>query len=354
MTFHNDALRAAWAVVYDPLEGDDWDEVRGSDALWEMGYDSFTVFPGWATERAVQADLVREVFGKANSEFKKGKDLGKTAQKEKRDYLRDVIEKNLAPLAALRQNPRWRYWISRARWYNNKNGLPEIEVPIWLIYHFSLRDGDFDQRGKEKEKATLPKQPYDTSHLGGVLLLGSSTLLALGHVLRNPLLRRPPLTVAPLRRLECTADRRRTQGASGDAGLDKCGERDEAGWKLRPIQSAPASAQARAFSTWVRPQTLTLTGLCVKRNAQLREGRLEFRFGVDADQAINFLATVEDQDGRDGRDPQAARGILVLVGVHLADLDLALEFARELLDRRCEHPARAAPWSPEVNHHRDR
>jgi hypothetical protein len=59
----DDALRAAWAAVYDPLEGDDWDEVRGSDAVWEMGYDSFTVFPGWATERAVQAGLVREVFG---------------------------------------------------------------------------------------------------------------------------------------------------------------------------------------------------------------------------------------------------------------------------------------------------
>jgi hypothetical protein len=58
------ALRAAWvASGYDPLEGEDWDEVRSSDAVWEMGWDSFTSFPRWATERREQAALLRDVFG---------------------------------------------------------------------------------------------------------------------------------------------------------------------------------------------------------------------------------------------------------------------------------------------------
>jgi hypothetical protein len=58
------ALQNAWVQVgYDPLDGDDWDEVRTSDAVWEMGWDSFTNFPGWMSERKKQAELVRDVFG---------------------------------------------------------------------------------------------------------------------------------------------------------------------------------------------------------------------------------------------------------------------------------------------------
>jgi hypothetical protein len=58
------ALRNAWVRVgYDPLDGDDWDDVRTSDAVWEMGWDSFTSFPGWVSERRKQAELVRDVFG---------------------------------------------------------------------------------------------------------------------------------------------------------------------------------------------------------------------------------------------------------------------------------------------------
>jgi hypothetical protein len=58
------ALRAAWVGSgQEPLDGDDWDEVRGSDAVWEMGWDSFTCFPAWAVERAVQAALLRDIVG---------------------------------------------------------------------------------------------------------------------------------------------------------------------------------------------------------------------------------------------------------------------------------------------------
>jgi len=71
--------------------------------------------------------------------------------------------KELAPVAAGKQNPRWRFWLARARWYNSKNGIQEIDVPMFLVSNVSLRDADADPRPEpppkqppEKDKARPP------------------------------------------------------------------------------------------------------------------------------------------------------------------------------------------------------
>ena len=69
-------------------------------------------------------------------------------------------EKLPASIVAVKQNPHWRYWVARARWYNSKNGLPENEVPFWVKTYFPLKDiipvpakqgGDKD-KGSRKER----------------------------------------------------------------------------------------------------------------------------------------------------------------------------------------------------------
>jgi hypothetical protein len=59
------ALRNAWiASGYDEVEDpDEWDEIRSSDAVWEMGWDEFAGFPGWPEERSHQAVVLRCIFG---------------------------------------------------------------------------------------------------------------------------------------------------------------------------------------------------------------------------------------------------------------------------------------------------
>src|SRR5262249_5347284 len=162
-------------------------------------------------------------------------------------------------------------------------------------------------------------------------------------------------------------------------------QRGDGGWKFKPIQSAPSWARATASSTLVRPQVLTRTaegdrGGVSRQAAQSRGGhvgrargrggrtsawpgsrhdqlvqrRLELGLRVDADEAVDLFPLVEDQHGGNGRDPQAARGLRVLVGIQLTDPDLPLILARQLFDRWGEHPARSAPRCPEVDHNGDR
>jgi serine/threonine-protein kinase len=42
------------------------------------------------------------------------------------------MAEQLGPIRLVVENPRWRYWIARARWYNYHNGLPEERVPFLL------------------------------------------------------------------------------------------------------------------------------------------------------------------------------------------------------------------------------
>jgi serine/threonine protein kinase len=78
----------------------------------------------------------------------KGGGLGK----DKGGFLKR-LEKEAPQLATLFHNPRWRYWISRARWYNSKNGLPESNVPQWMRGQFPIKDGMFEPPPADKDKA---------------------------------------------------------------------------------------------------------------------------------------------------------------------------------------------------------
>src|SRR5438067_7422186 len=71
-----------------------------------------------------------------------------------------------------------------------------------------------------------------------------------------------------------------------------------------------------------------------------------------ADLARGFLAVLEHHQGRDRHDSIFRCGSRVLVHVELDDLDLAAKRAGDLLERRCDHLAWAAPFGPEIDHHR--
>ena len=81
-------------------------------------------------------------------------------------------------------------------------------------------------------------------------------------------------------------------------------------------------------------------------HSELVERCLELVLGVDSDQPVDFLAVFEDQHGRNGRDAQAARRVLVFVGVHLADLDLAFVLARQLFDGRAQASGKGRTTEP--------
>src|SRR5688572_8746699 len=85
--------------------------------------------------------------------------------------------------------------------------------------------------------------------------------------------------------------------------------------------------------------------LCV-----LGELALEVRLGHRADDRINVLPVLEEQDARDGPDVEPHRGLLIGVDVDLRHLGLSVVFRRELIEYWRDHATRAAPGRPEVHY----
>src|SRR5215211_367878 len=83
-----------------------------------------------------------------------------------------------------------------------------------------------------------------------------------------------------------------------------------------------------------------------------RDPLLQLLLGRGADLTGCKFPVLEQHQGRDGHDAVLRRGRGVLVYVELYDLDLAVHRAGDLLERRRNHPARAAPFGPEVDHDR--
>src|SRR5437016_11518186 len=81
---------------------------------------------------------------------------------------------------------------------------------------------------------------------------------------------------------------------------------------------------------------------------------LELLLRSGADLTRGFLAVLEHHQGGDRHDSIFRGGSGVLVDVELDDLDLAAERAGDLLQGRRDHLARAAPFGPEIDHHRAR
>src|SRR5688572_10465504 len=76
---------------------------------------------------------------------------------------------------------------------------------------------------------------------------------------------------------------------------------------------------------------------------------LEHRSRHSADHGIDVPAVLEEEDGRNGADVVAHRGLLIGVDVELRHGYAARVFAGELLQDRRDHAARAAPRCPEVH-----
>src|SRR5688572_21449291 len=76
---------------------------------------------------------------------------------------------------------------------------------------------------------------------------------------------------------------------------------------------------------------------------------LEHRSRHGTDHRVDVPAILEEEDGRNGADVVAHRGLLIRVDVELRHGYAAGVFARELLQDRRDHAARAAPRCPEVH-----
>src|SRR5882672_869359 len=66
----------------------------------------------------------------------------------------------------------------------------------------------------------------------------------------------------------------------------------------------------------------------------------------------HFLAAAEQDERRDAADAEATGELLVLVGVHLAYLQLRTSLGGEAVEHRRHGTTRAAPLRPEIHEHR--
>ena len=84
---------------------------------------------------------------------------------------------------------------------------------------------------------------------------------------------------------------------------------------------------------------------------RLRRGRaaLERALGLRADRGCRGLAVLEQDHRRDRHDAVAQRELLLLVDVHLHELELACALVDDPLEHRRDGVARAAPLGPEVD-----
>ena len=76
---------------------------------------------------------------------------------------------------------------------------------------------------------------------------------------------------------------------------------------------------------------------------------LEQRLRYRTHHGVHVATTLEKKNAGNGADVVTDRRLLVRVDIELCDLDLALEFGRQLLDHRRHHPTRSAPRGPKID-----
>jgi hypothetical protein len=81
----------------------------------------------------------KDVFGKAQNEMKGRQTPFGVMKPDLGQHLKEMDGK-LEPIGAVLKNPRWRYWVYRARWYNTRNGLKDPDAPLWLVQHFAITE----------------------------------------------------------------------------------------------------------------------------------------------------------------------------------------------------------------------
>src|SRR5258708_10707439 len=126
--------------------------------------------------------------------------------------------------------------------------------------------------------------------------------------------------------------------------------------RLRPEAAVEASQPVIPLleASWRHPNEIAGTGPGDDNVTSRNPGShgagdplLELLLGGGADLARRHLAVLEQHQGRDRHDAVFGRGLRVLVHIELDDLDLAVErTVGDLLERRRDPPARAAPFGP--------
>src|SRR5207253_5367653 len=87
-----------------------------------------------------------------------------------------------------------------------------------------------------------------------------------------------------------------------------------------------------------------LTGARLRFGAEIAlQPLLDLTARRRADLLSDWLAAFEQQHGRDSAHSVAARDVGIFVDVELRDRHLVAKLAGNLLERRCNHPARPAP-----------
>src|SRR6266478_5854843 len=109
-----------------------------------------------------------------------------------------------------------------------------------------------------------------------------------------------------------------------------------------------------AYSAAVRPagpEPMMMT-LRVCKLEMLLDDLLEVFFRRQADDLIDDLSMLEQQDRGYASNLKLERGVGIVVDVQLADCQLAGIVGRQGVDRRRQPLARAAPFGPEIHEHR--
>src|SRR5262249_46768315 len=84
--------------------------------------------------------LLRHLFvpaGLPGPGVKEGKGL-KGSRKWLMPAYKKAVEAQIEPIKPVLDKPRWQYWLSRARGYNEQNGLPADKVPPYLTFVYPL------------------------------------------------------------------------------------------------------------------------------------------------------------------------------------------------------------------------
>src|SRR5207244_2589594 len=82
------------------------------------------------------------------------------------------------------------------------------------------------------------------------------------------------------------------------------------------------------------------------------EHLLDVCFSHCADSLVDYLSALEHEQGGNGANLVAARGLNVGSHIELADFGFPGILRRDLIDGRRHHPARATPLGPEIHQNR--
>src|ERR1700730_755855 len=112
-----------------------------------------------------------------------------------------------------------------------------------------------------------------------------------------------------------------------------------------------ARAEYRAAVRPAGPEPMMMT-LRVCKLKMLLDDLLEVFFRREANDLIDDLSMLEQQDRWYAPNLKLERGVRIVVDVQLADRQLAGIVGRQGVDRRRQPLARSAPFGPEIHQHR--